>query len=63
MRKATEVRELIEDLTGKACPCDRGLICPLLPLVKDNRSHPVPVTLRLKPRTPVGESGEVRKIA
>jgi len=25
------VRELIERLSGKACPCDRGLVCPLLP--------------------------------
>ena len=31
MEKATGVRELIEKLTGQACPCDRGLVCPLLP--------------------------------
>ena len=42
MRKATEVRELIEELTGRACPCDRGLVCPLLPEVRDTR---VPVAL------------------
>lgn len=29
--KAQGVRELVERLTGKACPCDRGLPCPLLP--------------------------------
>ena len=50
MKKATEVRELIEDLTGEACPCDQGRPCPLLPGVRDTR-------------VPMGESGEVRKIA
>ena len=25
------MRRLIVRLTGKACPCDRGLVCPLLP--------------------------------
>ncbi len=38
MQKATEVRELIEDLSGQACPCDRGLTCPLLPNVRDERA-------------------------
>ena len=31
MEKATGVRLLIEKLSGQACPCDRGLVCPLLP--------------------------------
>jgi hypothetical protein len=29
--KAEGVRLLIVSLTGKACPCDRGLICPMFP--------------------------------
>jgi hypothetical protein len=29
--KAARTRALIERLTGKACPCDRGLVCPLFP--------------------------------
>lgn len=51
MRKATEVRELIEVLTGEACPCDQGRPCPLLPGVRDTRVRQV------------GVLGEVRKIA
>lgn len=50
MRKATEVRELIEDLTGEACPCDQGRSCPLLPGVRDTRVW-------------LGEPGVIRKIA
>lgn len=35
MEKATAVRMLVVELTGeKACPCDRGLACPLLPDVQ-----------------------------
>ena len=32
--KAKGVRELVERLSGQACPCDRGLVCPLLPGVQ-----------------------------
>ena len=33
--KAQGVRLLIERLTGKPCPCHRGLPCPLLPDVRE----------------------------
>lgn len=29
--KAAGVVALVEKLTGKPCPCDRGVPCPLLP--------------------------------
>ena len=45
--KARGVRELIERLSGKACPCDRGLVCPLLPDVQRRlRLDGAKVTLR-----------------
>lgn len=41
--KAKGVRELVERLTGGACPCDQGKACPVLPRVRDTRtSLPVP---------------------
>lgn len=32
--KAEGVRLLMVKVTGKPCPCDRGLVCPLLPDVQ-----------------------------
>lgn len=29
--KAEGIRLLIVELTGKPCPCDRGLVCPMFP--------------------------------
>lgn len=29
--KAVRMQELIEDATGAACPCKRGMECPILP--------------------------------
>jgi hypothetical protein len=33
--KAERTRVMIERLTGKACPCDRGKRCPLFPVEQE----------------------------
>lgn len=30
--KATRIRLLVVELTGKPCPCDRGMVCPMFPV-------------------------------
>ena len=44
--KAEGVRALVEKLTGQACPCDRGLTCPLFPDAQEElRASPARIQL------------------
>lgn len=45
-----KMMDMIERVTGEACPCKQGKTCPLLP--DTNRRHREPVRLLLQSQPP-----------